>query len=144
MVARVIPDPSARLSRWRGFAIGIVAGLLPAGLALFAFLGSYPWFGLTLAVACLGSGGVIGSTIGPRLAARPDPLAVLMVSAIAVVVGDLFATPMLAWGGNVFDPIGAFVAGLIIVGLPAYFFLAFPGLVLFILVARRAASDTER
>lgn len=127
------------MSRQRGFAVGIVAGLPPAGLALLATLGWYPWLGLTLAVACLGSGGVIGSTLGRRLAARPDPLAVMMVSAIAVVVGDLFAIPMVAWDGNVFDPIGAFVPGLIIVGLPAYFLLAFSGVVIGILIARQTS-----
>jgi hypothetical protein len=142
MVARVIPNAAPLISRQRGLAIGLVAAALPAGLALAVFLGSSPRFGLTLAIACLGSGSVIGATIGRSLAAKPDPLGVLIVSGIAVAVGDVFAAPILAIETPVSDPLGFLLGGLIIVGIPAYFFLAFPGLVIGILLARRMTSGS--
>lgn len=137
MVARGFLSAPATLTRGQGFGIGVIAALPPAALVLLGFLGSYVWFAVTLAVACLGSGAVIGSTIGRGLAARPDSVGVLMVSAIAVVVGDVVAAPMLALGTPVSDFIGFLVGGLIVVGIPAFFFLAFPGVVLGIAIARR-------
>ena len=137
MVARGFLNASTLLTRGQGFGIGVIAALPPAAVALLVFLGGSPWFGVTLAVACLGSGAVIGSTIGRGLASRPDPLGLLIVNAIAVVVGDLFAAPITVIGNDSFDLIGALVGGLVVFGIPAYFFLVFPGLVLGILLARR-------
>jgi hypothetical protein len=141
MVARVIPDITPRISRRRGFVVGIGAGLLPAGLCLVVLLGSFPWFGLTLAIACLGSGGVIGSTLGRSLAKKPDPLGALKVSAIAVAVGDVIAAVIYPIGSADVDSVDVIFGGLLL-GIPAYFFLAFPGLVSFILLARRVAPAT--
>jgi hypothetical protein len=87
MVARGFINAPTFLTRGQAFVIGVIAALPPAAVALFVFFGSSTWFGVTLAVACLGSGAVIGSTIRRGLAAKPDPLGVLMVTAIAVIVG---------------------------------------------------------
>jgi hypothetical protein len=143
MVARGSLNAPTVLTRGRGFAIGVIAAVPPAGLALLVFLGSSPWFGFTLTVACLGSGAVIGATIGRGLAAKLHSVGVLVVTAIAVIIGDFFAAPILALNTPVSDPIAFFVGGLAVFGIPAYFFLAFPGLVLGILLARRMASDTK-
>ncbi len=142
MVARGFPDAPALLTRGRGFGIGVIAALPPAALALLVFLGSYAWFALTLAGACLGSGAVIGSTIGRGLAAKPDPLGVLMVAAIATAVGDLFAAATYPLGSVGIDPVDVIFGGLIL-AIPAYFLFAFPGLVLFVLLARRMASGAN-
>jgi hypothetical protein len=124
------------LTRRQGLTIGVVAALGPAALAIFAFAGSFGWFGMAIVFACLGSGAVIGSTIGRGLAQDAGPRGVMAVSAIAVVIGDLIATPMLAWDGIAFDPVGAFVGGLVYFGFPAYFFLAIPGVVVGVKLAR--------
>ena len=80
MVARGFLNAPTFLTRGQGFGIGVIAAFLPAAFALLVFFGSYAWFGVTLAVACLGSGAVIGSTIGRGLAMRPDPFARRMAS----------------------------------------------------------------
>jgi hypothetical protein len=142
MVARGFLDTPTVLTRDRGFSIGVIAALPPAALALLVFLGSYAWFAVTLAVACLGSGAVIGSTIGRGLAAKPDPLGVLMVAAIAVAVGDLVAAVIYPLRSAGIDPVEVIFGGLIL-AIPAHFLFAFPGLVLFVLLARRFASGTN-
>jgi hypothetical protein len=139
MVARAGPNAATLISRRLGLAAGVIAAVPPAGLSLIAFLGSYAWFGITLAVACLGSGALIGATIGRGLAAKPDPLGVLMVAAIAVAVGDVVAAVVYPIESVGIDSIDVIFGGLLL-GIPAYFFLAFPGVVFFILLARRVAT----
>jgi hypothetical protein len=144
MVARDTAGEAAVLTLTQGFAIGVVAAIAPAALALLVFAGSYLWFAISIAVSCLGSGAVVGSTIGRGLALKPDPLGVLMVTAIAVVVGDVVAALMLPLGVEYVDPLGMLIGGLVAFGIPAYFFLAFPGLVLGILIARPVMADRGR
>jgi hypothetical protein len=113
-------------------------------LALAVFVTPYPWFAVTLAVSCLGAGAVIGTTVGRRLAAKPDPLGVLMVAAIAVAVGDLIAAPLLALDLAVdMRPVNLvefWAGGLVVLGIPAFFFLAFPAVTIGILLARRLTA----
>jgi hypothetical protein len=117
--------------------VGLVAALPPALLALAVFTTPYPWFAATVAVSCIGTGAVIGATVGRTLAMRPDPLGVLMVSAIAVAIGDLIAAPLLALEAGPVNLLDFWVGGLVVFGIPAFFFLSFPGVVIGIVLARR-------
>ena len=112
--------------------MGIIAAVVPVGIATL-LTASSPALAFTLAVSGLGAGAIIGATIGRSLATRPDPLAVLMVAAIADVVGCLLAIPavlLLDRSGDV--PL----AFMLVFAVPAYFFLAFPGVILGIVIAR--------
>lgn len=138
MVARDLHH--APLDRLIGLGVGAAAAIPSALLSVAVFISGSPWFGATLAVSCLGTGAIIGATLGRRLASRPNPLAVLATALIAVAVGDVIAAPLLALDLGSVNLLEFWVGGLIVVGIPAFFFLSFPGVILGIALARRVTT----
>jgi hypothetical protein len=134
-----MPNGPSLLSRREGLAVGIVSASVPAGACSFLLGAWLPGGAVTLAVSCLGAGALIGATIGRGLAVRPDPIGVLTVALLADIVGSAIAGTIISLTTGPIDPLAASLGALTILGVPGYFFLAFPGVAIGIFVARRLA-----
>jgi hypothetical protein len=139
MVARLFPHRPTLLSRRDGLVVGIVSASVPAGACALLLSAWLPGGAVTLAVPCLSVGALIGATIGRGLAARPDPVGVLIVALIADIIGAALGGAVISLSMDSHDPIVGIPAALVIFGVPGFFFLAFPGVVIGIVVARRLA-----
>lgn len=117
--------------------MGVIAASVPVAVLVFFTVAWWPGLAFASTLACLAAGGLIGATLGRSLAAKPDPLAVLIVAAIADVVGSVIAASILGALAVKTDPIGTMLGLIFFIGLPGYFFLAFPGVVIGIVMARR-------
>jgi hypothetical protein len=122
--------------------IGIVAAVPPTAMSL-ELLGLSTWATATLAVAGVASGGLIGSTIGRRLAAQPGWLDTFVVAAIAALTGTLIAAALFRLGAEYVAPLGDYVIGWLLPAFPGYFLFALPGLILGVVLARRSEPGRE-
>jgi hypothetical protein len=142
MVARGFLGAEPFLTRAQGCLIGIVAAV-PASAMSLQLLGLSTWATATLAVAAVGSGALVGSTIGRRLAAQPRWRDTLVVAAISVVIGTLIAAALFPLGAEYVDPIGEYVVGWMISAVYGYILFALPGLVLGVVIARQSEPGRE-
>ena len=84
---------------------------------------------------CPATGAVVGATVGRPLAMRPTVLRVIAVAALADAIGVVFSMPALLLLDTSMD-LGLLIgSGLAFAG-PAYVFLALPGVVVGVAIAR--------
>jgi hypothetical protein len=136
MVARGFWNAPTLLTRRQGCVIGLVAAT-PAAAIVIPIAGRSPWWTFTLAVACLASGAVIGSTIGRSLAARPTLPGVLSVAAIAVILGDIVAAALIPLGIEQTGPPNEVILWWAALAFYGYLLFALPGVLLGVAIARR-------
>ena len=139
-MARVAPT-AGTVPLWIGAAIGAASAAPFASLVLVVFLSGFPAFAWGVATASLFSGVVTGGTVGRRVATRPTTARIAGAAAVAVLIGAPVGAAVYSalWPTPSYDFATLAVAGLAIYGLPAYFLIALPGLVLGLAILRRTS-----
>jgi hypothetical protein len=138
MVARGFLGTVPFLTRAQDCGVGIVPSVAVAAIVP-PLLGLRTWASFTLAVAAVGSGALIGSTIGPHIADHPRPVAASFVAAISVTAGTVVAMVPYPLGVDYVAPLKEYVVGWLITAFFGYFLFALPGVVLGIIMAERSA-----
>jgi hypothetical protein len=92
-------------------------------------------FALTVAAMCPATGALIGATVGRALAVRPTVRRVIAVATLADVIGLVVSLPILLLQDTSMD-LGLLVGSGLVFAIPAYVFLAIPGVVIGVAIAR--------